>query len=121
MIYSKLTILKNRLKAPRKDFAEILGVTVTGLDTKLKNETFTVKDIEIIANHFNVPISYFFEEKAYSTVSEPSESYRSCMDCAKKEGIIETLTDLLKQKEDQIAQLNRELGGRTPSKQANAR
>ena len=70
MDYSKLTLLKNKFRLTRKEFAEILGVTVTGLDNKLNNQTFTVKDLEILSSHLRIPISYFFGEK-YTSVAEP--------------------------------------------------
>jgi hypothetical protein len=117
MDYSKITLLKNKLRNPRKDLAEILKITVTGLDRKINHQYWSVKDIETLSDYFKVPISYFFGEE-FSIVSEDPDKYITCKDCIRKEGVIEALKDQLQEKEKKIEQLNREIGGTTPSKAA---
>ncbi len=118
MDYSKIPLLKNHYKLQRKEFAAILGVSVTGFDHKLKEETFTVKDIELIASHLKVPISYFFGETySLGEIGMPNDS---CRECIKKEAVIEKLEDQLKESQEEIARLNREIGRNAPEKRAKA-
>ena len=117
MIYSRLTLLKNQHRLKRKELAEILGVTETGLDYKLNKESFTVKDIEVLASYFKVKIGYFFEEKDYQG---DTKSGGLCIECLKKDGLIEGLQEMLKEKDLKIEELSREIGRRTTIKRAKA-
>ena len=112
MNYSKITLLVTQRRLTQKEFAEILDVTPHGVKYKFEFETFTVKDIEKIADYFNVPISYFWED--YLTASEPKVKYETCLECREKDAIINLLNSQNKEKEKQIAMLNQELGRSQP-------
>ena len=117
MNYSRITLLKDQHRTQRKEMAELLGVTTAGYDNMMKKETFTVKNLEIIANYFKVPITYFFDEnKTLTQTEEPG----NCIECYKKEGIIDSLLNQLDQKELKIQELNREIGRSEPGKRRKA-
>jgi len=108
MDYSKLTEIKNRFKLTLPELAIILGITKSGLIKKIQNDTIYVKDIEKLAVHFNLPISFFFKEKD-TIVKEPKVNYNTCPDCREKEGQIKLLNAQLESKDREIIRLNLEL------------
>lgn len=117
MNYSKIRVLVNNKRLKQKELAEILGVTPHGVTYKFEKESMTVSDLEKLAEYFSVPISYFFDlEPGLPTTNEKG----GCIDCYKKEAIIETLKSQLKEKESRIDELNRELGRRSTEKRAKA-
>ena len=52
------------LAGRQQDIAEILGVTQQSISKKLRGDTaILVADLERLAEHFSVPLTYFFEDK----------------------------------------------------------
>lgn len=118
MNYSKITLLISQHRLKQKEFADIISATPHGVKYKFEFETFTVKDIEKIAEYFKVPISYFWED--YLIASEPKVKYETCLECRDKDAIIKLLTSQNKDKENQIALLNQELGRNQPGEREEA-
>jgi transcriptional regulator with XRE-family HTH domain len=82
--------------------AKEIGMSQPGFVASLNNESLTVKNLEKLADVFNVPVSYFFEDG--------NEEKKPCRECDKIEAKLEILKELLYEKEREIAKLNRELG-----------
>jgi transcriptional regulator with XRE-family HTH domain len=109
MIYNKIDKLRKKQKS-QKILADAVGMTVQGLNLMLNKRTMTVDTLEKIAKYFEVSPAYFFEEES-NLVGESKHSYKQkCIDCSKYEGQIELLSKLLREKDDMIARLNREIG-----------
>lgn len=117
MDYSKITVLRKKYNIGRDKMAEILGISPQGLDKKIKKETYTVKDIETFASYVNVAPAYFFESVP-DKVLESETVYNTCKNCLKNEARIELLNKQLKEKDSEIARLNRELGRIQPGERA---
>lgn len=63
MLYlKKLQELQEHKKVSQKELAEIIGLTRNGLQKKLQSpkKTFYIEELQKIADHFNIPITYFF-------------------------------------------------------------
>jgi len=119
MDYSKLTEIRNKYNLTIPQLAEILGITKSGLIKKIKNDTIYVKDIEMLAEHFNLPIDYFFARKENS-VKEQTPHLNSCMECSEKDGQIKLLNSQLERKDKEILKLNLELERIRPGEKGKA-
>jgi len=108
MDYSKLTEIRNKYNLTIPQLAEILGITKSGLIKKIKNDTIYVKDIEKLAEHFNLPIDYFFTKRE-NIVKDPQMLSKKCMDCSEKDGQIKLLNSQLEAKDKEIVRLFIEL------------
>lgn len=62
MNYNKLKELQIDTKVSVEDMAVIAEMSKVGYEKMLKRKTCTVEKLELIAKHFNVPVSYFFDE-----------------------------------------------------------
>lgn len=112
MNYSKIEKLRNSEKS-KKLFAEKLGMTEHGVLHMLKHRTMTVETLERIALVYNRPIEYFFSEDNQTTVSKdekPSYGKQPCKDCEKTRAKLELALQLMKEKDEEIARLNRLVG-----------
>ena len=70
MDYSKI---KNEIKLKKvtiEDVATEIGMSRTGLQLALKNDTLTVSALEKISNVLGVPVYYWFSDNADFAVSE---------------------------------------------------
>lgn len=110
----KIESLINKSGNSKSGFAKIIGLTHTGLISGLKNSTLKIKSLIKIAEYFNKPIEYFFDEKLSNEEKssiinhDPTSPYiKKCEnpDCIKivkeKDRIINDLrltNDLLKEK-----------------------
>jgi hypothetical protein len=112
MDYTKITLLKNRNRVPIKQMAAILEVTVSGYYYIINNQTLTVKQLVSLANYFKVPITHFFpNEQNITVVNEKQAKYGTkCENCESYRLEIDILTRQIKEKEQSIAELNREIG-----------
>ncbi len=120
MNYSKLKTLQTRTQLSDVKFAKSIGMTDVGYKRMLDKQTCTVERLENICKVYNLELSFFFEASS-NKASESVVSFGSCRECEKKEAVIETLKGQLKQKDEEIASLNRELGGLDESKRARTR
>jgi len=90
MNYNRLVFLQEKQKLSDDAMGEIIEMSGPGYKKMIKKGTATVKYIEIYAQHFNVPVSYFFEEND-NLVEEPTTTFYSCPDCVKKQREIDEL------------------------------
>jgi transcriptional regulator with XRE-family HTH domain len=66
----KLSKIIFEKKVKKKDLYTYLGISKQTLDDYLSEKTsMTVATLEKIASYFNVPVSYFFDEKEQSTAT----------------------------------------------------
>ena len=94
-----------------RSFAQKIGMSSTGFRAAMERQTLSVQILENIADVLGVSVISFFEGSETREVHEPPEHYsKKCTNCAKKDGQIELFTKLLAEKEQQIANLNKELG-----------
>lgn len=59
----KIRDLCNTHKLSLKELSEKIGLTQTGLQNVLKNNSTSIETLEKIASVLHVPVSYFFEEE----------------------------------------------------------
>jgi transcriptional regulator with XRE-family HTH domain len=66
--------------------ARIMDMTGTGYREMLKNQTMKVETLEKVARHFNLPVSYFFDEVG-NELNEPRAEYKTncCELCKEKD------------------------------------
>lgn len=115
MDYSKIRVLMLKHNYNNNSFSKAIGMSTPGFKASIEKGTLTVQNLESICKVFNVPISYFFENDDF--LQEPDIRYRKqCKECLKKDGKIELLTKLLKDKEDYIKELYKDLGRSSPGK-----
>jgi len=62
MNYNKIKLLCNEQNISFKDLCYTIELTEQGLNQSIRNKSLRIDVLEKIANHFKVPISYFFEE-----------------------------------------------------------
>lgn len=116
MEYSKLSKLQ-KVAGNKKLFAERIGMSEQGVSNMIKNRTMTVETLELICIRFKVPITYFYEDESHE-LREPTPEYSSKY--SKLEAKIEMLQEMLREKDDEIARLNRELGRNDNGKKTGA-
>jgi len=63
MIIKKIEILKKQRKLNNLDIAEACNMSCGGFELMLKTGDMKVSTLQLIANYFNVPITYFFENE----------------------------------------------------------
>jgi transcriptional regulator with XRE-family HTH domain len=92
MNYKKLIDLVSEENLSDNKIARIMDMSGTGYREMLKNQTMKVETLEKVARHFNVPVSYFFDEPA-TELNEPRPEYKTncCELCREKDKQIEEL------------------------------
>lgn len=63
MIYNKIEYLLRKKNRTQKDLIFYLKMSRQGFYTMIENKTMKVSVLEKMSEFFNVPISYWFEEK----------------------------------------------------------
>lgn len=111
MNYSKVEKLRNSEKS-KKLFAQKLGMTEHGVLHMLSKRTMTVETLERIALVYKKPIEYFFSDDSNDTlVNDESGPYtKPCKDCEKVKAKLELALQMLREKDEEIAKLNRLVG-----------
>ena len=105
MNYNKIGVLQ-KVAGNKTKFAERIGWTTHGVIRMIKEQSMTVETLELICNAFNVPVTFFFEEDT-NELKEPSAIYQTKKN---NEARVDLLMDMIREKDDEIAKLNRELG-----------
>lgn len=111
MNYNKIEVLQ-KVAGKKKDFAAKIGWTVHGVNRMIKERSMTVETLEHICNTFNVPITFFFEDDN-NELREPSAVYETKNN---KDARIDLLMEMIREKDDEIARLNREIGRKDTQK-----
>jgi len=111
MNYNKIEVLQ-KIAGKKKDFAAKIGWTVHGVTRMIKERSMTVETLEKICSTFNVPITFFFEEDN-NELREPSAVYETKNN---KDTRIELLMEIIREKDEEIARLNREMGRKETQK-----
>jgi transcriptional regulator with XRE-family HTH domain len=62
----KIEILKKERKVSNEEISEALGISRGGLGKMLSNKDMKVSTLIGLANFFNVPVSFFFEDKIHN-------------------------------------------------------
>lgn len=79
MINLKLiSTLSEEQKKSKKELAQFLGITDTSLHKMIRNNSTRIDTLESIAKFFNVPMSYFIEDK------EQESDYKALVEFFKK-------------------------------------
>ncbi|WP_372934415.1 hypothetical protein [Mariniphaga sediminis] len=91
--------------------ADGIGMSLHGLNLTLKNKRLTVETLEKIAAYYKKPISYFFGESEYMSNSTDEHLHVNDKSLSKLIAKLELLGEILKEKEKNIEELNREIGG----------
>lgn len=125
MNYSRIKELQRQTKVSNKELALKLKMSVPGFEKMLKLETCTVSTLEMIANHFNVQASYFFDEKVekpevipyaendkLNVGKETKVKIYSCPDCISKQKELDDKNRLIEALEKNIQLLEFCLGNK---------
>ena len=100
MDYNNVWSLINKAEKSKRAMAKIVGMSAQGFNTMMDNKTMSVDVIEKIANHFKLPLSYFFDTEVPNiTTVEPKVTETGCLKCIDKNKRIEELTKELKNRE----------------------
>lgn len=107
MNYKKLIDLVKEENLSDNKIARVMDMSGTGYRDMLKNKSMKVDTLEKVANHFKVPVSYFFEDQPGAIaelVHEPKAAYKNtgCYHCAEKERLIAQLENRIADKEQMI-------------------
>jgi hypothetical protein len=97
---SKIISLINKGESNASVVARGTGINYRTLKSKIDSDSWTANDIEILADYFKKPITYFFDRDEDNSVSEPEIKYYSCPDCITKQQEIDRLNDQLKDKNE---------------------
>lgn len=103
LVLRQISKLQREKKITHKEFGEIINISEQGILYKYRKDSFKIEDIYLLARHFNIPITYFFED-TISGVEEPVTKY-GCKECLKKDGQIELLKEQLEEKDIEIKEL----------------
>ncbi len=76
------------------------GINYQTLISKIKNGSWTPNDVEILADFFQKPMTYFFDREETNQISEPEIKYFNCTDCITKQKEIDRLNEELKDKKE---------------------
>lgn len=113
--YSRITLLIRSKNLSENKFAESIGMSGNGFRSMMNNQTLKIEVLEKICEVYSLPITHFFENS--NLLKEPDPKYgKQCKECLKKDGKIELLTEQLKQRDDYIKDLYRDLGRKSPGK-----
>lgn len=106
MDYNKLWSLINKEGLSKSAAAKIAGMTHQGFVYMMERQTMTVGSLEKFADHFNIPISNFFEiDETILQVTEPNTKYEKllkCKDCIEKDRTIDALKQTIETQEKLI-------------------
>ena len=78
-IYNKIEILQKERKVSKKKLCQIIKITPQGYGKMIAQDTLQVKMLQAIADHFKLPITYFFDgienseaniDKVFDTLKE---------------------------------------------------
>jgi len=116
MNYSSIQLLRVKNNLSERKLAQMVGMSASGFNNAMNRGTMTISVLEKLCELFEVPASYFFEDEK-NPVSERSPNYgKKCQSCISKDGKIELLTKMIKEKEEIIKQLHIDLGRNAPGK-----
>ncbi len=119
MVYNKINKLRKKQRNQTL-LAQAIGMTVQGLNLMMKKRTMTVDTLEKIAHYFEVTPASLFDEDGI-IVHDPKQSYKSkCSECSRCEAQLELMMKILKEKDEALAHLNRELGSNCAQKNKEA-
>jgi transcriptional regulator with XRE-family HTH domain len=92
MNYKKLKELVDKENLSQNKAAAAFGMSAPGYKEMLDNQTMKVETLEKVARHFNLPVSYFFDEVG-NELNEPRPEYKNncCELCREKDKQIEEL------------------------------
>jgi transcriptional regulator with XRE-family HTH domain len=96
MNYKRLKELVDKENLSQNKAAAAFGMSAPGYKEMLDNQTMKVETLEKVARHFNLPVSYFFDEEA-NELNEPRAEYKTncCELCREKDRTINTLERLV--------------------------
>jgi transcriptional regulator with XRE-family HTH domain len=86
MNYKKLKELVEKENLSQNKAATAFGMSAPGYKDMIENQTMKVETLEKIATHFQIPVSYFFDEQE-NILNEPKSQYKTncCALCAAKD------------------------------------
>lgn len=103
MDYNKIWSLINKDESSKRFMAKAIGMSPFGFNKMMENQTMTVQKLEVIAQHFNKPMAYFFDtDDRVVTLSEQKVTEYNCLNCIEKQKRIEDLTREVKKGEHTI-------------------
>ena len=103
MDYNKIWSLINKDESSKRFMAKAIGMSPFGFNKMMENKTMTVQKLEVIAQHFNKSMAYFFDtEESRFTITAPPVSESGCLQCVEKEKRIEDLTREVRKGEEMI-------------------
>ncbi len=109
MVYNKINKLRKKQRN-QSLLADAIGMTVQGVNLMMKKKTMTVETLEKIAKYFEVSPASFYEEDESSLHDLKRGVKCRNVDCLRLEAQLDLLTKILKEKDEEIAKLNREVG-----------
>ena len=135
MNYNRIKELQRKTKVTNEELAAVVEMSKVGFEKMLKLETCKVSTIELLADYFKVPISYFYdrEEKEevkaivipgatqveprtyyefdpHNKVNDPKVTFYTCPDCIQKEEKIKDLRENINDLRKHISLLELSLG-----------
>jgi len=100
MDYNRIWSLINKDESSKRFMAKAIGMSPFGFNKMMENKTMTVQKLEVIAQHFNKSMAYFFDtEDSIHTFNAPKASETGCLKCDEKEKRIEELIREIKKGE----------------------
>jgi len=103
MDYNKVWSLINKDESSKRFMAKAIGMSPFGFNKMMENKTMTVQKLEVIAQHFNKSMAYFFDtEDSIHPLTTPKASETGCLKCIEKEKRIVDLTREVKKGEKMI-------------------
>lgn len=118
MNYKKLKELVEKENLSQNKAATAFGMSAPGYKEMLENQTMKVETLEKVAKHFNVPVSWFFDEDG-NELNEPKADYKKncCELCLEKDKLITELHNRIDDKERMIELLTKKETGAANSVQ----
>jgi len=113
--YNKIESSINFKRTPKTAIAEFLKIAESTFRNRLRSKNLTPNDVYGIAQYFNKPIGYFFDEsEAYAIAGgnpDISEDIKitpyNCMECINKEKKLNEQDQKIKDLQDELLELYR--------------
>ena len=68
------------------------GINYRTLKSKIDSGSWTANDVEVLADFFKKPITYFFDKEELNVAHEPEKDGIKCRECISKQKTIDDLT-----------------------------
>lgn len=90
---NKIESLINKEESNASIVSKNTGINYQTLKSKLKSGFWSAEEVEILADYFKKPITYFFDKEESNLANESSAVYGRCLECERKQKEIDKIRE----------------------------